>query len=103
AFREAAEKAEPCLLEPIMHLEANCPADDVGSVVGDVMRRGGTVLGMDHRDEDRIVRAEVPRAEMVGDVSALTALTHGRGRFTLSPARYEPVPAARAKLLVVNQ
>jgi elongation factor G len=99
AFREAAELAEPRLLEPVMLLEVTCPDDHVGAVVGDLGRRGGQMLGLEVRgvETDRVVRAEVPLAQMFGYASALGGLTHGRGRFTLEPLRYEVVPVARAR------
>ena len=82
-----------------MLLEVTCPEAEVGAVVGDVGRRGGQVLGLDVREADgeRIVRAEVPLARSFGYAGALSGLTHGRGRFTLEPLRYEPVPIARAR------
>ncbi len=99
AFRAAAEAADPCVLEPVMLLEVTCPEAEVGAVVGDIGRRGGQVLGLDVREADgeRIVRAEVPLARSFGYAGALSGLTHGRGRFTLEPLRYEPVPGARAR------
>ena len=101
AFRAAVAEAEPCVLEPVMSLEVTCPDDHVGAVVGDLARRGGQVLGLDVRDAgDRVVRAEVPLAQTFGYADTLSGLTHGRGRFALSPLRYEPVPDARARLLV---
>ncbi|HEY4180888.1 MAG TPA: elongation factor G [Kofleriaceae bacterium] len=99
AFREAAAQAEPCLLEPVMRLEVTSPEEDVGSVIGDVGRRRGQMLGIDTRGDDRAVKAEVPLAETFGYADALGSLTHGRGRFTLEPARYEPVSDALAARL----
>ena len=90
-FRAAAAEAEPRLLEPVMALEVTCSDDDVGTIVGDVARRRGQVIGLDARGDARVVRAEVPLAETFGYANALGAMTHGRGRFTLEPARYEPV------------
>lgn len=91
-FRKAAELAEPVVLEPVMHLEVTCGESSVGTVVGDIARRRGQVLALDQRGGDeRIVKAEVPLAETFGYANALGAMTHGRGRFTLEPARYEPV------------
>jgi elongation factor G len=90
-FRKAAALAEPVLLEPVMTLEVTCGESSVGTVVGDIARRRGQVLALDQRGDDRIVRAEVPLAETFGYANALGAMTHGRGRFTLEPARYEPV------------
>jgi len=103
AFRAAAADADPCVLEPVMLLEVTCPDAAVGAVVGDLGRRGGQVLGLDVReaDGDRVVRAEVPLAQSFGYAGALSGLTHGRGRFTLEPLRYEPVPGARARAAAV--
>jgi len=92
AFRLAAEEAAPIVLEPIMLLEVTCPEDEVGAVIGDLGRRRAQVLGLDARGVDRIIRAEVPLAESFGYAGALSALTHGRGRFVLEPGRYEPIP-----------
>jgi elongation factor G len=99
AFKAAAAEADPCLLEPVMLLEVTAPEAEIGSVVGDVMRRRGAVLGIAARDDERVLRAEVPLAEMFGYAGALSGLTHGRGRFTLEPARYDEVPAALAKTI----
>ncbi len=91
AFRAAAEAAGAFLLEPIMALEVSGPEDTIGAVVGDLGRRRGTVLGIDARGDERVVRAEVPLAETFGYAGALGGLTHGRGRFAMEPARYARV------------
>jgi elongation factor G len=91
-FREAAAQAEPVLLEPVMALKVTCPEVHVGTVVGDVARRRGQVLSLEARADERVVHAEVPLAETFGYANALGAMTSGRGRFTLEPSRYEPVP-----------
>jgi elongation factor G len=93
AFKAAAQKAGAVKLEPVMRLEVTCRDEDVGAVIGDVARRRGQVLGLDSRGPERVVRAEVPLAESFGYAGALSALTHGHGRFVLEPDRYEPVPA----------
>jgi len=95
AFRAAAAEARPMLLEPVMSLEVTAPEEHTGAIVGDISRRRGQVLGLDARADLRVVRAEVPLAETFGYAGSLGALTHGRGRFTLEPARYEPAPPAR--------
>ncbi len=91
AFRAAAGDAEPCLLEPIMKLEVACGDDALGAVTGDIARRRGQIIGLDTHDELRVVHAEVPLAETFDYAGSLSALTHGRGRFSLEPARYEQV------------
>ena len=91
AFRLAAAEAGPALLEPIMTLAVTCGDDDVGAVVGDLSRRRGRVVELEVRGTDRVVRGEVPLAETFGYASSLGGLTHGRGAFTLEPARYLPV------------
>jgi elongation factor G len=91
AFDAAAAEAEPTLLEPIMHLEVSCQEEHVGTVVGDLARRRGQVVELEARGDERVVRGEVPVAETFGYAGALGGMTHGRGRFTLEPARYAPV------------
>jgi elongation factor G len=91
AFKAAAAEAAPIMLEPIMLLEVTCPEDELGAVIGDIGRRRGEVLALDARGQERVVRADVPLAEMFGYASALGGLTHGRGRFVLEPSRYAPV------------
>ena len=90
-FKAAAALAGLVKLEPIMRLEVGCREDDVGAVVGDLARRRGQVLGLDMRGDERVVRGEVPLADSFGYAGALSALTHGHGRFVLEPDRYEPV------------
>jgi elongation factor G len=97
AFRAAAAEADPCLLEPIMRLEVTCPETELGAVAGDVGRRRGIILGLDARGDERVLSAEVPLAEMFGYAGSLSGLTHGRGRFTLEPSRYDMVPDALAR------
>jgi elongation factor G len=87
AVKAACADADACLLEPVMALEVTCPEDAIGTVVGDLARRRGQVLGL----AERGIRGEVPLAETFGYAGALSALTHGRGRFTLAPARYAVV------------
>ncbi len=92
AFRAAAADAAPLLLEPILSLEVGCDEATLGAVLGDLSRRRGRVLEVEAHGDARVVRAELPAADSFGYAAALSALTHGRGRFTLEPARYEPAP-----------
>jgi elongation factor G len=90
-FRAAAADAGPVVLEPVMSLEVACDDESLGTVIGDVTRRRGNVIAVEPRGDERIVRADVPLAEMFGYANQLSGLTHGRGRFTLEPSRYDPV------------
>ncbi len=93
AFREAARKAGPVLLEPIMKLEVVCPDDYLGDVVGDVNARRGKIEAMEMRAGSRAVRALVPLAEMFGYATVLRTLTQGRGVFSLEFFQYDKTPA----------
>jgi len=78
-FKEAARKARPVILEPIMKMEVVMPEVNMGDVVGDLNKRRGMVEGMDTKDGDSLVRAKVPLSEMFGYVTTLRTLTSGRG------------------------
>ena len=93
AFREAAKKGSPVLLEPLMRLEVVAPDDYLGDIVGDLNARRGKVEGMEMRSGSRAVSGHVPLAEMFGYATALRTLTQGRGLFTMEFARYERTPA----------
>ena len=94
AFREAAQKAGPILLEPIMKVEAVTPEDYLGDVIGDLNSRRGQIGGMERRGNAQVVRAMVPLANMFGYVSSLRSLTQGRAQFTMEFDHYQQVPAA---------
>ena len=96
ALRESMAPAKPVLLEPIMTVAVVTPASDMGEVVGELMRRRGTVTGMDGADDLRFLQAQVPLAEMFGYSTHLRSATQGRGTFTMQPAEYRIVPAAIA-------
>jgi elongation factor G len=93
AFREAAKKANPVLLEPIMKLEVICPDDYLGSVVGDINARRGKIEAMEMRAGSRAIRVLAPLAEMFGYATALRTLTQGRGVFSLEFFQYDKPPA----------
>ncbi|HEY6015286.1 MAG TPA: elongation factor G [Gaiellaceae bacterium] len=100
AFRQAYEKAEPVLLEPIMEVEVAAPDDAVGAVNGDLNQRRGRLLGMEPQGGMTTIRAEVPMAEMLTYAQSLTSLTGGRGDYHMHFARYEEVPAHIAQKLI---
>jgi elongation factor G len=93
AFREAARKAGPVLLEPVMKLEVISPDDYLGDVVGDINARRGKIEAMEMRGGSRAVRVLVPLAEMFGYATALRTLTQGRGVFSLEFFQYDRTPA----------
>lgn len=92
AFKDACKKAKPVLLEPIMDVEVVTPEDYMGDVVGDLNRRRGRILSMDQRGNARVVKAEVPLAEMFGYATDLRSFTQGRASYTMQFKHYEQVP-----------
>jgi elongation factor G len=92
ALREGARQADPTLLEPIMKVEVVTPEDYMGDVVGDLNRRRGLVQGMDDGYGSKVIRAEVPMAEMFGYSTDLRSATQGRAQYTMEFARYAEVP-----------
>src|SRR5262245_53344325 len=94
AYKEAMEKAKPTLLEPIMNVEVNAPNEYVGDLMGDLSSRRGQVQGMDCAEDDTIIRAQVPMAEMLTYGAQLRSITQGRGSFHLEFSHYAEVPHA---------
>jgi len=92
AFRDAMKKADPVLLEPIMHVEVDTPEEYMGDVMGDLNRRRGRILGMEKKGSTQTIKAEVPLAEMFGYATDLRSLTQGRATFVMTFERYEEVP-----------
>jgi elongation factor G len=91
AFKEAFQKADPQLLEPIYTVEVRCPDDLTGNILGDLQMRRGMVEGMDTEGHFTIIRAKVPNAEMYQYASTLRGLTQGRARFKMQFSHYAPV------------
>ena len=92
AFKDAASRAVPVLLEPIMKLEVISPDDYLGDIVGDLNARRGKIEGMEMRGGSRVINALVPLAEMFGYVTILRTLTQGRGVFSMEFLEYETTP-----------
>ncbi|MBR4068484.1 MAG: elongation factor G [Clostridia bacterium] len=97
AFKEALQKADPCLLEPMMKVEVIIPDQYLGDVVGDVSSRRGRIEGMDARMGEQTVHAFVPLSEMFGYATDLRSRTQGRGLFTMQFDHYEEVPKSIAE------
>lgn len=91
-FKEAARKANPILLEPIMKVEVLTPEENMGDVIGDLNKRRGQLQGMDSRAGSQVIKAQVPLAEMFGYVTQLRTLTSGRATSTMEFDHYEDAP-----------
>ena len=93
AIQEAAKRAKPVLLEPVMEVEVVTPEEFLGDVIGDLSRRRGKLAGQEPRGNALVVDATVPLSEMFGYVGDLRSATQGRASYTMQFARYEEVPA----------
>ncbi len=91
-FREGAAKANPVLLEPIMKVEVVTPEDYMGDVMGDLNRRRGLPQGMDDTPAGKVIRAEVPLAEMFGYATDLRSMSQGRAVYSMEFDKYSEVP-----------
>jgi len=92
AFRDGAKKAAPVLLEPVMKVEVVTPEDYMGDVMGDLNRRRGLPQGMDDSPSGKIIRAEVPLAEMFGYATDLRSMSQGRAVYSMEFEKYSEVP-----------
>ncbi|WBV22844.1 elongation factor G [Pantoea piersonii] len=99
-FRAAAKQADPVLLEPVMKVEVETPEEYAGGIMGDLSSRRGHVQGMDEHFGGRIIRAEVPLAEMFGYSTSLRSLTQGRATYSMEFAHYAQAPRQVADAVV---
>ncbi|HXF58395.1 MAG TPA: elongation factor G [Candidatus Saccharimonadales bacterium] len=102
AFKEAAAKGGPKLLEPIMDVEVVVPEEYMGDVIGDLSSRRGRIGGMFQRSDARVVAASVPLAEMFGYSTRLRSITQGRAVYSMQFSRYEQMPQAMAEQIVTK-
>ncbi len=102
AFKEAAKKAKPVLLEPIMDMEVVCPSDFLGDVMGDLTSRRGRIREMDDRAGAKVVNASVPLSEMFGYATDVRSMTQGRATYTMQFGRYEEMPRQLAEELMAK-
>ena len=100
AIKEAAKRAKPVLLEPIMAVEVVVPEEYMGDVIGDLNSRRGRIEGMELRGTTQIIKSSVPLSEMFGYATELRSRTQGRGSFTMHFGRYEEVPGGLAEEIV---
>jgi elongation factor G len=92
AFKDAASKAHPVLLEPVMRVEVTVPEDYMGDVIGDITSRRGHIQSMEARGGTQIINSRVPLSEMFGYATDLRSRTQGRGAYSMHFDRYEPAP-----------
>ena len=100
AFRKAARKAAPVIMEPIMALEVVTPEDYMGDVIGDLNKRRGQITNMDSRGGARIIKAKVPLSEQFGYVTVLRTLSSGRATSTMEFSHYAELPSNLAKEII---
>lgn len=100
AFREGMKKCLPILLEPVMDVEVVAPDRYMGEVIGDLNSRRGKILSVLLRSKNRIIKAEVPLAEMFGYATDLRSKTQGRATFTMQFKKYEPTPGRIADEII---
>ncbi len=110
-FQEAAKKADPVILEPIMKVEVTCPESYLGDVMGDISSRRGVIEGQFDRGTAKIITAKVPLSQMFGYATELRSMTQGRASYAMEPSHYFRVPknvadeiaAARAGVTTVSR
>ncbi len=102
AFRDAASKANPVLLEPLMQLEVVTPDDYLGGIVGDLNARRGKIDSMEMRGGSRVIKVLVPMAEMFGYATVLRTLSQGRGVFSMEFSHYETTPPQVAEEIIAR-
>jgi elongation factor G len=100
ALKEAARKADPQLLEPVMEVEVVTPEQFMGDVIGDLNSRRGRIEKMDNRGQQQFIRAQVPLSQMFGYATDLRSSTQGRATYTMQFHSYQPVPKALADEIV---
>mgnify|MGYP002095746888 CR=1 FL=1 len=100
AFKDAAKKAGPIILEPMMKVVVIVPEEYMGDVIGDLNSRRGQIQGMEDRNGAKQINARVPLSEMFGYVNDLRSKTQGRGQYTMEPDGYEPVPKSISESII---
>jgi elongation factor G len=100
AYKEAAKKANPVLLEPMMNVEVVTPEAYMGDVLGDLSARRGKIGGMTQRGEAQVIASSVPLSEMFGYSTKLRSMTQGRAVYSMEFAHYEEVPKSKAEEII---
>jgi len=103
AFQEAAQKAKPVILEPIMNVEVVIPEQFMGDITGSLSGKRGAIEGMEDRGMNKAVHAKVPLSEMFGYTTTLRSMTEGRGSMTMEFDHYEVVPSNVAQDIIASR
>ncbi|HEV2022171.1 MAG TPA: elongation factor G [Terriglobales bacterium] len=102
AFKEAARRASPVLLEPVMSVEVVVPEEYMGDIIGDLNSRRGRIEGMEHRAGSQVIKSHVPLAEMFGYATDMRSRTQGRATFSMHFKRYEEAPRSVAEEIIAR-
>jgi len=102
AFKEAARKASPVILEPVMAVEVVTPEDFAGTIMGDLSSRRGRIEGMEHRAGSQVIKSIVPLSEMFGYATHMRSSTQGRAEYSMHFARYEEAPRSVAEEIIAR-
>jgi elongation factor G len=102
ALKEAARRANPVLLEPMMDVEVVTPADYMGDVMGDLSSRRGKIQGMEQRGDAQVINAIVPLSEMFGYSTTLRSMSQGRAVYSMQFKHYEEVPKSKAEEIIAK-
>jgi elongation factor G len=100
AYKDAAKKAHPVLLEPVMRVEVVVPEEYMGDVIGDITSRRGHLQSMEARGGSQVINSRVPLSEMFGYATDLRSRTQGRGAYSMHFDRYEQLPNAAAEEII---
>ena len=100
AFKEAARKADPVILEPVMSVEVVTPEEYMGDVIGDLNSRRGKIEGMTPRKDAQVIKAAVPLSEMFGYSTSLRSMTQGRAIYTMELSHYDEAPKSVADQII---
>jgi elongation factor G len=102
AFKEAARKASPVILEPVMSVEVVVPEDFAGAIMGDLSSRRGRIEGMEHRAGSQVIKSIVPLSEMFGYATHMRSSTQGRAEYSMHFARYDEAPRSVAEEIIAK-
>lgn len=101
-IQDAMTKCRPILLEPIMNLSVRVPDEYTGTIIGDLNKRRGAILGMDPEGDEQVISAQVPMMELSKYAIDLRSMTQGLGSYTVSMDRYDPVPENIASRIIAE-